>query len=106
LTNYVWTYKEWAGRFPSLGSDEYARHTLVLPNPFKVVSVDEEDGTAYRSALVMVISPWWACSHILDPEYRRETRKHRAQQREFEAETEADDAAAFEAELKAVRELP
>jgi hypothetical protein len=66
--------------------------------------VDEEDGTVYRSALVMVVSPWWACRHVFDAEYRNHTREHRANQREFEAETEAEDAAAFEAELKALRE--
>ena len=96
MTNYVWTYKEWGARFPSFGSDEYYRHTLVIPHPFKVTSVDEKDGTKYRPALVMVVRPWWLCSHIFSAEYRREAREGRADSRRFIEEMEAEEASQFD----------
>lgn len=93
MRNYVWSYKEWGARFPSLGSDELYRHTLVIPNPFKVVSVSEEDGTKYRPALVMVIAPWWFCRHIFDAEYRADARKARAEHEAYELEAEEEEYA-------------
>lgn len=104
MSNYVWTYKDWGARFPSFGSDELYRHTLVIPNPFKVNSVDEEDGTKYRPALVMVVAPWWFCRHIFDAEHRRDARQARADYAVFEAEMEAEDAAALEAAIKEAQE--
>ena len=78
----AWTYREWGNRFPSLGSDEWVRHTLVIPNPFKVTSVDEEDGTEYRPALVLVVAPWWFCRHVFNSKHRAETREIRAETRQ------------------------
>jgi hypothetical protein len=91
MAKLFWAYKEWGARFPSFGGDEYCRHTLVLPHPFKVTSFDEEDGTKYRPALVLVIAPWWACRHIFDSEYRREAREIREDSRRFAAEYKEED---------------
>lgn len=91
MGNLAWTYKEWGAARPSFGSDEMFRHTLVLPNPFKVTSVDEQDGTKYRPALVLVIAPWWVCTHILKPSYRKEAREGREESRRMFAELEAED---------------
>lgn len=93
MSKLAWTYKEWGGRFPSLGSDEFARHTLVLPHPFKVTSVDDEDGFVYRPALVLVIGPWWACRHIFDKEYRESALEMREDSIHFAAEMKAEDEA-------------
>jgi len=93
VSNYFWTYNDWGRALPSLGSDEYCRHTLVLPNPFKVSSVDEKDGMKYHPALVVVIGPWWACRHVFSKENRREVREIRAQSRAFEAEMAAEEPA-------------
>lgn len=91
IVSYVWSYDDWEGRFPSLGGDEYRRRTLVLPNPFKVNEVDPDDGAEYRSALVMVIAPWWASFSVLSAAYRREAREARAEMRAFIREQEALD---------------
>lgn len=90
MAKLFWTYKEWGARFPSFGGDEFFRHTLVLPHPFKVTSV-EEDGTVYRPALVLVVAPWWACRHIFDQEYREEARASREEHRRLFAEWDAED---------------
>jgi hypothetical protein len=89
----AWTYKEWSGRFPSLSSDEYYRHTLVLPNPLKVNSIDPEDGTKYYPALILVVAPWWACRHVFDAEHRKEARAGREESRALAAEMKAEDEA-------------
>lgn len=93
ITNYVWSYNDWDGILPSLGGDEYYRRTLVLPNPFRVNEVDEKDGAKYRSALILVIAPWWATLSVFSATYRRETRAARAQMRAFIIEQDALDAA-------------
>lgn len=88
----AWTYKAWAGVFPSMGSDELYRHTLVIPNPFVISEVDEKDGTKYHPALVLVVAPWWLCRHILDADYRETARRERriakVDRRELHAELE------------------
>ncbi|WP_251151364.1 hypothetical protein [Cellulosimicrobium sp. Marseille-Q4280] len=61
----AWTMHAWGSALPSTGSDELHRHTLVLPWPFKVTEVDEEDGARYHPALVLVVRPWWACRQVL-----------------------------------------
>lgn len=94
MSNLAWTYKEWGSRFPSLSSDEYSRHTLVLPNPFKVNSVDPDDGLKYYPALVLVVAPWWACRHVFSAEYRKEARASREESRALAAEMKAEDEAA------------
>lgn len=73
-----WTYENWGGRFPKFSSDEWFRHTLVVPNPFKVTSVDE-DGRKYRPAIIFVVAPWWACRHIFNDWYREDARFSRRQ---------------------------
>lgn len=72
----VWTYKEWLGRWPSLGSDEYWRHTVVLPWPV-AVGTDEDGDPLYR-ALVFVYKPWWLCRMALSREGRAYIRWDRA----------------------------
>jgi hypothetical protein len=74
----MWTYENWGGRFLRFSSDEWFRHTLVIPNPFKVNSVDEE-GHKYRPAIVFVVAPWWACRHIFSDWYREDARHARRQ---------------------------
>jgi hypothetical protein len=76
MSQLAWTYNAWGSRFPSLSTDEFARHTLVLPNPFKVAEVDN-DGTKYHPALVLVIAPWWMCRQVFSAEYRETTRRER-----------------------------
>lgn len=61
----VWTYREWAAWWPSTGTDELHRHTLVVPNPLRVTGRDEEDGTVYHPALCIVVRPWWLCREVL-----------------------------------------
>jgi hypothetical protein len=95
ITSYVWSYDDWEGIFPSLSGDEYYRRTLVLPNPFRVNEVDKGDGAKYRSALILVIAPWWATLSVFSATYRSETRAARAQMRTFIAEQDALDAAKF-----------
>lgn len=76
MSQLAWTYKAWCSKYPSLSSDEFSRHTLVLPNPFRATGT-AEDGTTYHSALVLVIAPWWFCRQALNAEYRETTRRER-----------------------------
>jgi hypothetical protein len=64
-----------------MGTDEWCRHTLIIPNPFKVVSV--EDGVKYYPALVLVVAPWWLCRHVFDADTRRDVLEARADEREM-----------------------
>lgn len=77
MAQLAWVYRAWGGRFPSFGTDEFSRHTLVLPNPFVVSEVDSEDGFQYHPALVVVVAPWWFCRKIFSSEYRETTRRER-----------------------------
>lgn len=90
MSSLAWTYKAWGSRLPSFGSDEYYRHTLVIPNPFKVTDVYEADGTKYYGALVLVIAPWWACRHVFSSSHRKEAREARVESRLLEAEMKAE----------------
>lgn len=78
----VWTYDSWEGRWPSTGSDEWYRHTVVLPIPFTrhqehgVFLEEEEDYDAWR-AIVIVVRPWWLCHHALKRDYRAHVRWQR-----------------------------
>lgn len=73
----VWTYKEWLARWPSLGSDEWLRHTVVIPWPFGGRDVGDEDGDLAYRAVCIAWRPWWLCRYALDPQYRRLARWER-----------------------------
>jgi hypothetical protein len=77
MAKLAWVYRTWGGRFPSFGTDEFARHTLVIPNPFIVTDVDSIDGWKYHPALVVVIAPWWLSFYVFSSEYRETTRRER-----------------------------
>src|SRR5690625_2825229 len=52
------------GRLPATGSDEWWRHTFIIPWPFSA----DEDG--HRPAIVLVTRPWWATTYALAKDYR------------------------------------
>ena len=76
MSGLAWTYKTWSGRFPSFGCDEFYRRTLVLPNPFRANEIGE-DGTQYRSAVSVVIAPWWLTRKVFNAEFRETARSER-----------------------------
>jgi hypothetical protein len=51
-----WKFDEWCGRWPSRGSDEMYRHTIVIPYLFPY-RVDLDDGPIFR-AICFVVAPW------------------------------------------------
>ena len=55
-----WTFDDWGGCWPSRGSDEMFRHTIVIPWPF-AMGVDEDDNEPLYHAICFVVAPWWFC---------------------------------------------
>lgn len=79
-----WIYKDgWGQSYPSFGRDEFGRRTFVIPNPFKVTSVDDFDGMKYHPALVIPVLPWWATIHVFNHEYREDIKKSRIESQCF-----------------------
>lgn len=76
----AWLYRDHEHRYPSLSTDEFCRHTLIVPNPFRVVEVDPEGQKLY-AALVLVVAPWWLCRHIFNAEDRKHTKEDRRYQK-------------------------
>jgi hypothetical protein len=63
-----WKFDEWCGRWPSRGSDEMYRHTIVIPYLFPY-RVDLDDGPIFR-AICFVVAPWWLCPFARRKAYR------------------------------------
>jgi hypothetical protein len=71
-------------RYPHVGCDEWFRHELFIPNPFRVTSVDEEDGTKYYGGVGLVVAPWWLCRFVGHRWYREDARAARRDARTWE----------------------
>ncbi len=65
-----WTYREWCGRWPTLGVDEWQRRTLVVPWPW-TRRIDSDEGWALHRAVTIVVGPWWATREVRRASYRR-----------------------------------
>jgi hypothetical protein len=74
----IWFYSQWCARWPSLGSDEWFRHTVVIPWPW--TSRTDDDGDPLYRAVCVVVAPWWLCRYIFSPEHRRYARWQRGLQ--------------------------
>ena len=72
----IWTYRDWCSRWPSLGSDEFWRHTVVIPWPW-TGRADPEDGEPLYRAVCLVVRPWWLCRYTVRSEQRRYVRWER-----------------------------
>ena len=59
----MWLYRDWGQRRPSIGSDEYGRHTIVLPWP--ITRRRDDEGFPLCSALVVAL-PWFPCDCMED----------------------------------------
>lgn len=78
MVNSLYWMTDWTGRWPSLGSDEFFRHTLVLPWPVVSPRRVDEEGTPYFRALVLVVRPWWLCVAARHKDARDYIRHERA----------------------------